>query len=109
MSENLELSGNAFDLADAVKYAEGTSVSRTLVKRKTGTLTLFAFDQGQGLTEHTAPFDATVLVLEGQAELTIGGRKTSVAPGQMITMPADAPDAVPAPAPLTMLLIMIRE
>ena len=92
-----------------VEYADGAVVSRTLHKRKTGTLTLFAFDRDQGLSEHTAPFDATVLVVDGRAELTLGGRKIDAAAGQLVVMPADVPHALHAPERFKMLLIMIRE
>ena len=95
-------------LMDSIQYAEGAIVSKTLMDRKTGTLTLFAFDAGQGLSEHTAPFDATVHVLDGQADLTIGGRPVSVRAGQLIIMPANVPHAVQANQRFKMLLIMIR-
>lgn len=109
MLENIQGTGTVIDLAGAVEYGEGSVVSRTLVKRKAGTLTLFAFDAGQGLSEHTAPFDATVQVVEGQATLTIGGKEVTVEPGQMVIMPADVPHAVQAPVQMKMLLFMIRE
>jgi len=109
MLENIQGTGTVFDLVGAVDYGEGSVVSRTLVKRKAGTLTLFAFDAGQGLSEHTAPFDATVLVVDGQAKLTIGGHEATVEPGQMVIMPADVPHAVHAPVRMKMLLFMIRE
>jgi len=109
MTDNMEITGAAFGIVEGVAYGEGAVVSRTLVKRKAGTLTLFAFDQGQGLSEHTAPFDATVLIVEGKAELTIGGRKVEVETGQMVVMPADVPHAVHAPERFKMLLFMIRE
>jgi quercetin dioxygenase-like cupin family protein len=109
MLEGIQGGGAPIELAAAVEYGEGAVVSRTLVKRKAGTLTLFAFDAGQGLSEHTAPFDATVLAVEGEIELTIGGRKTTLRPGELITMPADVPHAVHAPVRMKMLLFMIRE
>lgn len=92
-----------------VEYGEGAVVSRTLEKRKTGTLTLFAFDRGQGLSEHTAPFDATVFVLEGCAEVTVGGTKHDVGPGRALRMPAGVPHGLHAPERFKMLLVMIRE
>lgn len=109
MTETIDLTAGPADLAGLVEYADGAVVSRTLLKRGTGTLTLFAFDRDQGLSEHTAPFDATVLVVDGCAELTIGGRKTEVRAGQLTVMPANVPHAVRAPERFKMLLIMIRE
>ena len=96
-------------LGALVEYGEGAVVSRTLEKRKTGTLTLFAFDRGQGLSEHTAPFDATVFVLEGRAEITVGGTKHEVAAGRALRMPAGVPHGLHAPERFKMLLVMIRE
>ncbi|MFQ5673926.1 MAG: cupin domain-containing protein [Nitrospinales bacterium] len=95
-------------LREHIQYAAGAVVSKTLVNRKTGTITLFAFDAGQGLSEHTAPFDAVVQVLEGQAEITIDGKVSQVSAGQMIVMPANAPHALMAAQPFKMLLTMIR-
>ena len=108
MSDTIDLTGSPADLAALVDYADGAVVSRTLLKKNTGTLTLFAFDRDQGLSEHTAPFDATVLVLDGRAELTIGGETREVAAGQLTIMPANVPHAVRAPERFKMLLIMIR-
>ena len=96
------------DLGSAVDYSEDSIVSKTLIDKKTGTLTLFAFGEGQGLSEHTAPFDATVFILDGEAELTIGGKGVSAKTGQMVIMPADVPHALRAVTPFKMLLIMIR-
>jgi len=87
----------------------GSVVSRTLIKRKTGTVTLFSFDSGQGLSEHTAPFDALVLVLGGSVELTIGGQKLFARTGDAVVMPAHVPHALQALEPFKMLLTMIRE
>lgn len=97
-----------FALADHVDYAEGSVVSKTLLKKDTGTITLFAFDAGQGLSEHTAPFDATVYVVDGQARITIGGEAHQVRAGEAIIMPADVPHAVQAEERFKMLLVMIR-
>jgi quercetin dioxygenase-like cupin family protein len=83
-------------------------VSKTLVDRKTGTVTLFAFDQGQALSEHTAPFDALVCVLDGEAEISIGGQPARVVAGEMLLMPANIPHALKAVAPFKMMLTMIR-
>ena len=83
--------------------------SRVLAKTSGGNLTLFAFDAGQGLTEHTSPFDAFVMVLEGSLTLTIGGTPVQAAPGTIVRMPADVPHALDAPEPARMLLLMLRE
>ena len=93
---------------DLIAYQEGAVVSRTLLKRPTGTVTLFAFDQGQGLSEHTAPFDAMVHVLDGEADITIAGKAHQLAAGEMIVMPARQPHALTARTPFKMLLTMIR-
>jgi quercetin dioxygenase-like cupin family protein len=103
-----DFKSKAVDLAGAIDYSEGSIVSKTLIDKKTGTLTLFAFGEGQGLSEHTAPFDATVLILDGEARLTIGGKEVSAKAGQMVIMPADLPHAVRAVTRFKMLLIMIR-
>jgi len=98
----------AHNVAGLVNYAEGAVVSRTLVDNKSGTVTLFAFDAGQGLSEHTAPFDALVHVVEGTAELTIGGKAVTASVGQIVLMPANAPHALKAREQFKMLLIMLR-
>ncbi|MEW6360263.1 MAG: cupin domain-containing protein [Planctomycetota bacterium] len=98
----------AIDLAKAVDYAEGSIVSRTLAENKAGTLTLFAFDKGQGLSEHSAPFDAVVQVLDGKVALTIGGKAVAARKGQAVVMPANVPHAVKAPTRFKMLLTMLR-
>ncbi|GAB4252912.1 cupin domain-containing protein [Deferrisoma sp.] len=95
-------------LASFVEYAEGCIVSRTLVDRKGGTLTLFAFAQGQNLSEHTAPFDAVVQVVDGEALLIIGGEEVRAGAGELVIMPAHVPHAVRAEKRFKMLLIMIR-
>jgi len=95
-------------LAEAVQYAPGSVVSRTLLKSDAGTLTLFAFDEGQELSEHTAPFDALVQVLDGTATLRIGGTTVSVGTGELVLMPADVPHAVQAAGRFKMLLTMFR-
>jgi len=89
-------------------YQEGAVVSRTLLKRGGGTVTLFAFDQGQSLSEHTAPFDAIAQVLEGEAHITIAGAPLTVRAGEMVLMPANRPHAVNAASRFKMLLTMIR-
>lgn len=106
--ESGDLTAKVFDLADMINYQEGSVVSRTLVKKATGTVTLFAFDQGQSLSEHTAPFDAMACVLDGEGEVTIAGQPLRLKAGQMIVMPAHKPHSVAAPEPFKMLLVMIR-
>ena len=98
----------ALDLAGLVDYADGSIVSRTIAENDAGTLTLFAFDGGQGLSEHSAPFDAVVHVLDGDAELIIGGKPVCAAAGQLVVMPANVPHAVKAKQRFKMLLIMLR-
>ncbi len=96
-------------LHSLVNAAPDGIASRILAKTSGGNLTLFAFDQGQGLTEHTSPFDALVMVLEGALTLTIGGVPVRAEPGTIVRMPADVPHAVDAPEPARMLLIMLRD
>jgi quercetin dioxygenase-like cupin family protein len=103
-----ELLGTVQPLAKLIDYHQGAVVSRTLLKKPTGTITLFAFDRGQELSEHTAPFEAMVQVLEGQAEVIISGKPLSLTAGQSVIMPAGEPHAVKAPEPFKMLLVMIR-
>jgi len=95
-------------LAELLEYAPGAVVSRTLAKSGAGTLTVFAFDRGEELSEHTAPFDAYVQVLDGRAELVIGGKPVFPETGDTVLMPADVPHAVKAIDRFKMLLIMIR-
>ena len=95
-------------LKQMVGYQDGAIVSRQITKAETGNVTLFAFDAGQELSEHTAPFDALVHVLEGQAEITIAGQSFRVDAGDAILLPAGQPHAVKAPQPFKMLLTMIR-
>lgn len=102
------LTARALNLEKMVDYGDGAVVSRTILDKKAGTLTLFAFDQGQGLSEHTAPFDATVLILDGAARITIDGTDVSAATGECVIMPAQVPHALRADERFKMLLIMIR-
>ena len=95
-------------LLDMVGYQEGAVVSKTLIDKKTGTVTLFAFAQGQGLSEHTAPFDALVQVLDGEVEITISGKPFYLKPGEIIVMPANEPHALKAIVQFKMMLTMIR-
>ncbi|MGB3092545.1 MAG: cupin domain-containing protein [Candidatus Zixiibacteriota bacterium] len=95
-------------LAERVEYQKDSIVSGEIIKKKTGTVTLFAFDQGQGLSEHTAPFDALVYVVDGEAEITISGKPFRLTEGEMIVMPANEPHALSANKKFKMLLIMVR-
>jgi len=95
-------------LIDLVNYQEGSIVSREIVSKPTGTITLFAFDEGQGLSEHTAPFDALVCLLDGEAEIVISGKPFCLKEGEMVIMPANETHALRARTRLKMLLIMIR-
>ena len=99
----------ALALLSLITPAEQGIASRILAKPSGGSLTLFAFDAGQGLTEHTSPFDAFVLVLEGWLTLTIGGSPVQARPGTIVRMPAHMPHALEAPEPCRMLLIMLRD
>ena len=95
-------------LTELVEYQPGSVVSRTLVNEKAGTVTLFAFDEGEGLSEHTAPFDALVHLLEGEAEVVISGKPLRLKQGEMVIMPANEPHALKALTRFKMLLTMIR-
>jgi len=95
-------------LGELLKYQDGSIVSRVLLKNKGGTVTLFAFDLGEGLSEHTAPFEALVLVTDGEAEVAIAGKVYRVRQGETITLPANIPHAVRAATRFKMLLTMIR-
>lgn len=96
-------------LADMVNYQDGSIVSKEVIKKEAGTVTLFAFDKGQGLSEHTAPFDALVNVLDGQAEVKISGNPFIVKEGEMIIMPANKPHSVQAKERFKMLLVLIKK
>ena len=98
----------AVRLIDLVNYQEGAVVSRTLVNRATATLTLFAFDDGQSLSEHTAPFDAVAHLLEGEAEITVSGKPLRATAGEAVLMPANQPHSLKALSRFKMLLTMIR-
>ncbi|MFI5069899.1 MAG: cupin domain-containing protein [Terriglobales bacterium] len=95
-------------LAGLVSHQEGAVVSRTLVHRPTGTVTLFAFDVGQGLSEHTAPFDALAHLLEGEAEIVVSGKPLRATAGEVVLMPANQPHSLKALSRFKMLLTMIR-
>lgn len=98
----------ATKLAEMIDYQEGSVVSRTLIDKEAGTVTLFAFDQGQGLSEHTAPYDAMVYVLEGETEVTISGKSIVMRQGEMTIMPANKPHALLAATRFKMLLVMVK-
>jgi quercetin dioxygenase-like cupin family protein len=103
-----EIRAKTLKLSELINYQESSVVSREIIAKKTGTVTLFAFDEGQGLSEHTAPFDATVLCLEGEVEITIAGNPILAQKDEMVIMPADLPHSLKANTRFKMLLIMIR-
>jgi len=107
-TEDKRLTGRVVNPIDLLDYQEASVVSRMIVNKKVGTVTLFAFDEGQGLSEHTAPFDALVHILDGEAEVVISGKTSLVKAGEMIIMPANEPHALKAVKRFKMLLIMIR-
>lgn len=107
MSNIIDVS-KIFSAAESVDYAAGAVVSKTIVKKQTGNITLFAFDEGEGLSEHTAPFDAVAQILDGKAEITIGGNSFVLHTGQCIIMPATIPHALKAIERFKMLLTMIK-
>ena len=96
------------NLTESINYQEGSVVSKTLIKKETGTVTIFAFDKEQGLSEHTAPFDAMVNIIDGQAEVTIAGTTMTLKKGEMVIMPANKPHALKAIEKFKMILIMIK-
>lgn len=107
MSDNKDL-GQVFNLDDMLDYQEGSVVSRTLINKKIGTVSLFSFDIGEGLSEHTAPFDALVYVFDGEAEIMISDKAHITKKGQMIIMPANKPHALKALKKFKMMLVMIK-
>ena len=102
------LLSQVLNIADLVAYQQGAVVSRTVIDKKVGTVTVFSFDRGQGLSEHTAPYDAMVCILDGEAEITISGNPFHVKSGEMIIMPANQPHALRAEEHFKMMLVMIR-
>jgi len=104
MIKNAEVN-NLFNLVD---YQDGTIVSKTLIDKKAGTITIFAFDQNQGLSEHTAPYDALLIVLDGEVKITISGKPFKLKKDEIIVMPANKPHAVNALSKMKMLLVMIH-
>ena len=103
------LASAVLNIKDLVSYQTGSVVSRTLIDKSVGTVTVFAFDHGQGLSEHTAPFDAFVQIIEGTADITIDGYLHTVKEGEMIIMPANRPHSLKANPQFKMLLTMIRK
>ena len=99
---------NVLKLKDMAAYQNNSVVSREIIRKPSGTMTVFAFDKGEGLSEHTAPFDAVVYLLEGEAEIRVDGKPHSVKEGEMIIMPANKPHALKAITRYTMLLVMIK-
>jgi len=106
MSE--ELKAKVLKFEDLIEYQDGAVVSREIIRKDTGTVTIFAFDKGEGLSEHTAPFDAMVQVIDGKAEITIAGKKNILNRGDMIIMPANVPHALYGLERYKMILTMIR-
>ncbi|MGZ4911403.1 MAG: cupin domain-containing protein [Halobacteriota archaeon] len=100
--------GKAIDIKTLVEYSADSIVSKTLIDTKAGTITLFAFDAGQGLSEHSAPYDAVTQIIDGDAEITIGGNAVHASEGDMVVMPANIPHALQAINRFKMLLTMIR-
>ncbi|TAL35191.1 MAG: cupin domain-containing protein [Spirochaetes bacterium] len=106
--ESHEFTREGLAVRELVNYQDGSVVSKTIINKQSGTLTLFAFDKGEKLSEHTAPFDAVVHVLDGSAKITIEGTPYTVREGEFILMPAGKPHALEAVAPFKMMLIMIK-
>ncbi|MFA5389512.1 MAG: cupin domain-containing protein [Candidatus Omnitrophota bacterium] len=104
----MDIIAKAGKLIDLVGYQDGAVVSKEIIKKNTGTVTLFAFDKGQGLSEHTAPFDALVYILDGEAEITISGKPSNVKAEHAIIMPANKPHTLKAIERFKMMLIMIK-
>ena len=106
MSEGLK--ARVFKAEDLIEYQKGSVVSKEIIRKDTGTVTIFAFEKGEGLSEHTAPFDAMVQVIDGKVEITISGNKNILEKGDTIIMPANEPHALHALEKFKMILIMIR-
>jgi len=104
----MDLIGKPIEISSLAEYQEGSVVSSEIIKKEVGTVTIFAFDKGQGLSEHSAPFDALVQIVDGVGEISIDGNKNNVKKGEFIIMPANIPHALFANEPFKMMLIMIR-
>ena len=107
-NEDKSLMAESAAITALVDYQDGTVVSRTIIERNTGTVTLFAFDKGQGLSEHTAPFDALAYMIDGEAVITISGKSLRMKAGEAVIMPADEPHALKAVERFKMMLVMIK-
>lgn len=107
--QELFIKGKVLNLEEMVEYSSGGVISKQVLKSQSGNITLFSFDQGQGLTEHTAPFDAVVQILDGEAEIIVGGNSNLVKKGEFIIMPANVPHALQAVKRFKMLLTMVKD
>lgn len=103
-----KLAGQALNVLELIGYQDGSVVSRTISEKPVGTVTVFAFDQGQGLSEHTAPYDAIVHIVDGETEITISGKTLLAKTGEIVIMPANQPHSLKAVTKFKMVLIMIR-
>jgi quercetin dioxygenase-like cupin family protein len=104
----IEINGKVYKLKDLIEYQTDSVVSRTVIDKSAGTITLFAFDKGEGLSEHTTPYDALVIDLDGEVEIKIAGEKNHLIEGDMIIMPANKPHALRALSKFKMMLVMIK-
>ncbi len=104
----MEQDTKKFLLKETVEYSPQSVVSKTIIKKSTGTVTLFAFDKGEGLSEHTAPFEALVQILDGEAEIVVGGNRVNVKQGEAIILPANIPHSLKAEERFKMMLTMIK-
>ena len=107
-TDSNKLTRQASKMVSLIEYQRNAVVSKTIIDKPSGTLTLFAFDKGQGLSEHTAPFDALVYLLDGEAEVTISGKPVQIKQGEMVIMPANRPHALRAISRFKMMLVMIK-
>jgi quercetin dioxygenase-like cupin family protein len=108
-AKRAELMAKVLNLKDLVQYQDGTVASRMIVNRKAGSITLFSFDEDEGLSEHTAPYDAVVTIIDGQCEVWVAGTTHQMKEGETIIFPANVPHALSAITPFKMMLVMIRE
>ena len=108
MTENKKIVAQAENLASLIDYQSGSVVSHTIIDKEAGTVTLFAFDEGEGLSEHTAPYDALVYVIDGEADIVISGKPVLLKKGEVTIMPSNEPHTLSAVTKFKMLLTMIR-